>query len=225
MDDLTPTEVHAVAAKQAIRDALASYCRSMDRMDRDLALATWHADGTCEYVDMFEGTGAGFVDWVWGMHEGMIRHSHQITNVLMEVDVEGDRAVSEAYVTVALWSPPEDSPTEIISRALPRPVVVPRRSVGHRPPPVRAGPDDDDPDSGELTGGRGRPVAPRPRRSVVHALRIPLNAHSTSSGRFRAQRIGCFDFRFASFSSMPRRSGTRRDWRRPAPRRSAPRAR
>ena len=94
MDELTPTEVRAVAAKQAIRDVLASYCRSMDRMDRDLALGTWHADGTCEYVDMFEGTGAGFVDWVWGMHEGMIRHSHQITNVLMEVDVDGDRAVS-----------------------------------------------------------------------------------------------------------------------------------
>ena len=116
MDELSSTEVREVAAKQAIRDALASYCRSMDRMDRDLALATWHADGTCEYVDMFEGTGAGFVDWVWGMHEGMIRHSHQITNVLTEVDVDGDRAVSEAYVTVALWSPPEDSPTEIISR-------------------------------------------------------------------------------------------------------------
>ena len=43
MDELTPTEVREVAAKQAIRDALASYCRSMDRMDRDLALGTWHA--------------------------------------------------------------------------------------------------------------------------------------------------------------------------------------
>lgn len=116
MDELTPTEIREVAAKAAIRDVLTSYCRSMDRMDRDLALGVWHPGGTCEYVDMFEGTGAGFVDWVWEQHEGMLRHSHQITNVLMEVDVDRDRAVSEAYVTVALWSPPEDAPTEIISR-------------------------------------------------------------------------------------------------------------
>jgi hypothetical protein len=66
--------------------------------DRDLALAVWHSGGTCEYVDMFEGTGAGFVDWVWEAHEGMLRHSHQITNVLMEVDVDGDRAVVMADV-------------------------------------------------------------------------------------------------------------------------------
>jgi hypothetical protein len=105
-----------LAAKQAIRDVLASYCRSMDRMDRDLALGVWHEGGTCEYVDMFEGTGAGFVDWVWEQHEGMLRHSHQITNVNIAVDVDAGRAVSEAYVTVALWAPPADAPTEIISR-------------------------------------------------------------------------------------------------------------
>jgi hypothetical protein len=105
-----------LVAKQAVRDVLASYCRSMDRMDRELALSVWHDGGTCEYVDMFEGTGAGFVDWVWRQHEGMLRHSHQITNVNVHVDLDGGRAVSEAYVTVALWAPPAETPTEIISR-------------------------------------------------------------------------------------------------------------
>jgi hypothetical protein len=114
MDHADPQVVRELADKQAIRDVLTRYCRSMDRMDRDLALAVWHPGGTCEYVDMFEGTGAGFVDWVWKAHEGMLRHSHQITNVL--IDVDGDHAVSEAYVTVALWSPPVESPSEIISR-------------------------------------------------------------------------------------------------------------
>ena len=163
MDELTPTEIREVAAKSAIRDVLTSYCRSMDRMDRDLALGVWHPGGTCEYIDMFEGTGAGFVDWVWEQHEGMLRHSHQITNVLMEVDVDGDRAVSEAYVTVALWSPPEDvAHRDHLAGPVPRPVVVSRRALGRRPSRVRAGPDDDDADSGELARCRGGSVTARP---------------------------------------------------------------
>jgi hypothetical protein len=32
----------------------------------------------------------------------MDRHSHQSNNVLIEVD--GDTAISEAYVTVSLWA-------------------------------------------------------------------------------------------------------------------------
>jgi hypothetical protein len=103
-----------LADQLAIRDVLMRYCRSMDRMDRALGLSVWHPDGTANYADMYEGTGAGFIDWVFLAHQGMLRHSHQITNVLVEVN--GDHAVSEAYVTVVLWSMPVESPTEIISR-------------------------------------------------------------------------------------------------------------
>ena len=103
-----------LADQLAIRDVLMRYCRSMDRMDRALGLSVWHEDGTANYADMYEGTGAGFMDWVFLAHEGMLRHSHQITNVLVEVD--GDHAVSEAYVTVVLWSLPLETPNEIISR-------------------------------------------------------------------------------------------------------------
>ena len=42
---------------------------------------------------LFEGTGHGFIDWVWKAHEGMERHSHQITNVLIDVDVEAETAI------------------------------------------------------------------------------------------------------------------------------------
>jgi hypothetical protein len=103
-------------AKQQIRDALSRYCRGLDRMDKQMAYAVWHADGTAHYEGIFEGTGHGFVDWVWQAHARMSCHSHQITNVLVEV--EGERAASEAYVTVMLWSdgdPPERQ-TEIVAR-------------------------------------------------------------------------------------------------------------
>lgn len=94
--------------KQAIRDALSRYCRAMDRRDEPLAAALWHPEGTADYGEgIFTGSGAGFAEWVTEIHAGFDRTSHQITNVLCVV--EGERAVSEAYVTVALWSPPDDA--------------------------------------------------------------------------------------------------------------------
>lgn len=106
----------AVQAKQEIRDVLSRYCRGLDRMDKDMAYAVFHPDSTARYIDIYDGTGPGFIDWVWGAHAVMARHSHQITNVLTEVD--GDSAVSEAYVTVALWTLPdgEGRQMEIVGR-------------------------------------------------------------------------------------------------------------
>lgn len=102
--------------KQAIRDVLSRYCRGLDRMDKEMAYAVWHPDGTAFYDGIFEGTGHGFVDWVWEAHAAMERHSHQITNVLIELD--GDRASSESYVTVVLWTLPnaEGKQFELVGR-------------------------------------------------------------------------------------------------------------
>lgn len=94
--------VAVLLAKQEITEQLYRYCRALDRFDKELALRVWHEGGTADYgADIFQGTGEGFVEWVWVIHEqGFTIHSHQITNVLIEVD--GDTAVSEAYLTVAL---------------------------------------------------------------------------------------------------------------------------
>ncbi|MEZ4281672.1 MAG: nuclear transport factor 2 family protein [Myxococcota bacterium] len=88
-----------------IRDVLSRYCRGLDRMDKEMAYGVWHPGATAFYDGIFEGTGRGFIDWVWQAHAAMDRHSHQITNVLIEV--QGDRAISEAYVTVVLWTLPD----------------------------------------------------------------------------------------------------------------------
>lgn len=102
---MTQAALAQILDREAIRDVLSRYCRGLDRMDKQMAYAVWHPDGTAFYDGIYEGTGHGFIDWVWQAHAGMERHSHQITNVLIELD--GDRATSEAYVTVALWTRPD----------------------------------------------------------------------------------------------------------------------
>jgi hypothetical protein len=89
-----------LSAKTAIRDVLSRYCRGLDRMDKTMAYGVFAEQATANYHGIYTGTGHGFIDWVWGAHLAMETHSHQITNVLIEVN--GDSAVSEAYVTVVL---------------------------------------------------------------------------------------------------------------------------
>jgi hypothetical protein len=90
-----------VADRQAITDLIYRYCRAMDRIDAELGYTVWHEGGTADYGEgIFQGTGRGFIDWVCGTHRGMIVHSHQISNVL--IDLDGDVAGSEAYVTASL---------------------------------------------------------------------------------------------------------------------------
>jgi hypothetical protein len=111
------TALDELLAKQAIVEVIYRYCRGLDRMDRDLALSTWHEDGTADYGPMFNGTGAGFVDWVWNAHTAFTAHSHQVTNILIHVDLADGRAVSESYVTVALrMAPNEGSVIDIVGR-------------------------------------------------------------------------------------------------------------
>jgi hypothetical protein len=98
-------ELDALVAKQAITEQLHRYCHGLDRFDRGLA-DIWHPGGTASYAGIFEGTGAGFLDWVWPVHEGFEATSHQVTNIL--IDVDGDRATSETYVTVCLRGPDVD---------------------------------------------------------------------------------------------------------------------
>ena len=102
MDEAT---LRTLADKDAIRDVLYTYCRALDRMDRPLASTVWHPGATAHYDGIYEGTGEGFLDWVWKSHAAMERHSHQITNTLIRID--GDHATSEAYVTVVLWTLPD----------------------------------------------------------------------------------------------------------------------
>lgn len=90
-----------LADRQAIVDQLYRYCRAMDRMDHALGYSIWHEDGTADYGETnYVGGARGFIDHVNRQHAQLLAHSHQVTNILVELD--GAHAASEAYCTAAL---------------------------------------------------------------------------------------------------------------------------
>src|SRR3569833_1470789 len=106
---MTGTAVEILLDKQAITEVLYRYCRAMDRVDRDATLAIWHKDGTCNYSSTAGVPDMLFRDYLTGStksRQGFANHSHQITNILIEL--EGDRAMSEAYFTASLQTEPAD---------------------------------------------------------------------------------------------------------------------
>jgi hypothetical protein len=87
--------------REAIVDLIYRYCRAMDRIDHALGYSIWHPDGTADYgPDIFVGTGRGFVDHVCAQHAQTNAHSHQMGNIVLEID--GDKAASESSVTATL---------------------------------------------------------------------------------------------------------------------------
>jgi len=110
------TSFDDVIATHQIRETLARYCRALDRMDKEMAYGVWSDGATAHYLGIYDGTARGFVDWVWEAHAGMQCHSHQVTNLLAQID--GESATSESYVTVVLWTKSDDrgQQTEIVAR-------------------------------------------------------------------------------------------------------------
>jgi len=92
--------IQRLADHQAITDQIYRYCRAMDRIDRELGYSIWHEDGTADYGHNFQGTGRDFVDHVCTQHSHLSMHSHQVSNILIEIN--DDHAGSESYVTATL---------------------------------------------------------------------------------------------------------------------------
>lgn len=94
-------ELERLLAIEEIRRRLHDYCRAMDRRDDELGRSVWHEDGTADYgAEVFQGLGRDFVEQVSQSHLRRTAHSHQLATVAVEVD--GERAGSEAYATVRL---------------------------------------------------------------------------------------------------------------------------
>lgn len=95
------SSVNVLADRQAITELIYRYCRSVDRLDIPLGHSIWHDDATADYgADFYQGDGRGAIDHICAQHLRTLHHSHQVTNIL--IDLDGDRAGSEAYATALL---------------------------------------------------------------------------------------------------------------------------
>jgi SnoaL-like domain len=95
------SRLNALADRQAITDLIYRYCRAVDRLDVPLGHSIWHDGATADYgADIYQGDGRGAIDHICAQHRRTLHHSHQVSNIL--IDLEGDRAGSEAYVTASL---------------------------------------------------------------------------------------------------------------------------
>ena len=94
-------DLRTLADRQAITELIYRYCRSVDRLDVPLGHSIWHEDGVADYgADFYQGPGRGVIDRICQVHQAMLHHSHQVANIL--IDLDGDRAGSEAYCTASL---------------------------------------------------------------------------------------------------------------------------
>lgn len=94
--------VSDVADRMEITDKIYRYCRSVDRLDVAVGHSVFHEDSLADFSPAYKGTGRGWIDFICVEHKNYLRHSHQVTNVIIELD--GDRAGSEAYVYATLHS-------------------------------------------------------------------------------------------------------------------------
>lgn len=108
-------EIEALIAQQAIRERIYRYCRGEDRLDGQSSQSLWHADGTASYgSDLYHGPATG---WAAAVHSNLANFTgshHQVGNIIIELD--GERASSESYVTARVWSIADDGAvTELVN--------------------------------------------------------------------------------------------------------------
>ncbi|MDR2856680.1 MAG: nuclear transport factor 2 family protein [Novosphingobium sp.] len=94
------TSGQQIADRLAIMDRIYRYCRSVDRLDVPAGHSVFHEDGHADFGESYVGTGRGWIDFICEEHRKFLHHSHQVTNIILEVD--GDTAGSESYVFATL---------------------------------------------------------------------------------------------------------------------------
>ena len=94
---LIPT-AESLLDREAIREAMARYCRGIDRLDVNLIKSAYHADAFDDHGP-FKGARDDFVEWIvpFLRHE-YVSTSHHLTT--QSIEVQGDVAHVETYAIV-----------------------------------------------------------------------------------------------------------------------------
>jgi hypothetical protein len=87
-------------AKYTITEALYRYCVAVDRIDEATWWQVWHPDARAHYENIFDGSATSLMTWIFETHRSCEATSHQMSNVL--IDVDGNVATSESYVTACI---------------------------------------------------------------------------------------------------------------------------
>ena len=110
-----PAELREMLDRSEITEALYTYCRAVDRVDRELGYSIWNEGAQVDYGEaIFVGPARGVIDHICDSHLQGLAHSHQIANVIIKLD--GDRAFSEAYVNSAMRMMHEDQLVQVNTR-------------------------------------------------------------------------------------------------------------
>ncbi len=96
------TDLEILVEKDKIRDQIFTYCRALDRIDFELGYTIFAEDSEVDYGPTYKGTGRGFIDMMLKMHtKQMLSTHHMMTNILIKLNEDGTKAVSETYMYAA----------------------------------------------------------------------------------------------------------------------------
>jgi ketosteroid isomerase-like protein len=94
---VTPS-AESLQDREAIREAMARYCRGIDRLDADLIKSAYHPDAFDDHGP-FKGKRDDFVEWIIPfLRREYVRSSHHLTT--QSIEVQGDVAHAETYAIV-----------------------------------------------------------------------------------------------------------------------------
>jgi ketosteroid isomerase-like protein len=94
---MIPT-VESLLDREAIREAMARYCRGIDRLDTDLIKSAYHPDAFDDHGP-FKGSRDEFVEWIVPfLRREYVTTSHHLTT--QSIEVQGNVAYVETYAVV-----------------------------------------------------------------------------------------------------------------------------
>jgi len=95
MHNNSDDELLALLDREAIRELLLRYCRSIDRRDFGALKTLYHEDAVDEHGGMFQGRAHAFIEQLPAIMAPMEVVWHMLGNMLIEV--QGDEAEGEIY--------------------------------------------------------------------------------------------------------------------------------